>query len=52
VLNVVLCTKELIAGTVDWGLYALIIASLLALATAAVTLSFRRFGSEKSVLRS
>ncbi len=52
VLNVVLSTKELIAGTLDAGLFALVIGSLLLLASVAVVFSFKRFGSEKNVLRS
>lgn len=51
VLNVVLTTKELIAGTLDYGLYALTLASLLAIAALAVTLSVKRFGNEKNILR-
>lgn len=52
VLNVVLCTKELIAGTLDPGLYLVSLLSLVALASGAVAFSFRRFGDEKNVLRS
>jgi sodium transport system permease protein len=51
VLNVVLTTKELIAGTLSWGIYLIVLASLLLLAAGAVTFSFRRFGNEKNVLR-
>jgi sodium transport system permease protein len=51
VLNIVLITKQLIAGTMDWGLYAIVIGSLLVLAAGAVTFSFRRFGNESNVLR-
>jgi sodium transport system permease protein len=51
VLNIVLSTKELIAGTMNWGLFAIVIGSFLVLAAAAVTFSFKRFGNENSVLR-
>jgi sodium transport system permease protein len=51
VLNVVLSTKELIAGTMNWGYFLMVMASLLTLATAAVLFSFKRFGNEKNILR-
>lgn len=51
VLNVALATKELIAGSIDPLLYALVLLSLLALAGAAVFVSFKRFGNEKNILR-
>lgn len=51
VLNIVLSTKELIAGTIDPVLLAMVVGSLLVLAVAAVFVSFKRFGSETNVLR-
>ena len=52
VLNIVLSTKELIAGTMDPGLLAMVVGSLLVLAVVSVWISFKRFGSETNVLRS
>ncbi len=52
VLNITLCTKELIAGTLDPLLLLLAAGSLLALAVLSVVISFRRFGHESNVLRS
>lgn len=51
VLNVVLSTKELIAGTINWGYFAIVMLSLLILASIAVVFSFNRFGNEKNILR-
>lgn len=51
VLNVALATKELIAGSIDPLLYALVLLSLLAFAGVAVFVSFKRFGNEKNILR-
>ncbi len=51
VLNVVLSTKELIAGTLNWGHFAIVMTTLLALAAIAVLISFNRFGNEKNILR-
>lgn len=52
VLNIVLSTKELIAGTMDPGLLLLVVGSLLVFAALSIWVSFRRFGSESNVLRS
>lgn len=52
VLNIVLSTKEIIAGTIDPFQMVLVIASLLLLAVISVYISFRRFGNEQNVLRS
>jgi sodium transport system permease protein len=52
VLNVVLATKDLIAGTLDPLLFGLLMLSLLGVAVVAVLLSFKRFGSERNILRS
>lgn len=51
VLNIVLSTKEIIAGTIEPFHMVLVIASLLLLATLSVFLSFRQFGREQNVLR-
>lgn len=52
ILNVVLITKEIIAGTLHVGLLLEAVATLIILAFFAVLLSFRRFGNEKNILRS
>jgi sodium transport system permease protein len=51
ILNVVLMTKEIIAGTMNGWLFVEVLASLFLLAGVAVALSFRGFGNEKNVLR-
>jgi sodium transport system permease protein len=51
ILNVVLSTKELTAGTMNWLLFVEVVASLLVFATIAVVVSFKRFGNEKNILR-
>ena len=51
VLNVVLATKDLISGTLDFRLYAVVLLSLLTYASIAVFFSLRRFGDERNVLR-
>ena len=50
VVNVVLATKELIAGTLEWSLIGLSFAVMCGLAIIMVLLSYKRFGSERSVL--
>jgi sodium transport system permease protein len=52
VLNVVLATKSMISNTLDPGMYLVVLGSLIAYASVAVAVSFRRFGNEKNVLRS
>ena len=52
ILNVVLTSKDLIAGTLQAGHFIVVLASLLIYATIAVSISFRRFGNEKNILRS
>lgn len=49
VLNVVLATKEIIAGTIDFSLYAGTLFSLIVLAVIAVMLSRKRFGKETNI---
>jgi sodium transport system permease protein len=52
VVNITLCTKEIVAGTLDYGLFAMVLGSLLVYASVACYFSFRQFGNEKNVLRS
>lgn len=51
VVNITLCTKEVIAGTLDYGLFAMVVGSLLLYASVACYFSFRQFGKEGNVLR-
>lgn len=51
VVNVVLATKELIAGTLDTGLLALSFAVMLSLAVLAVFISYKRFDKESNVIQ-
>lgn len=50
VVNVVLATKELIAGTLDFKYLIVSFFVMLLLATAAVLISFKQFGKESNVL--
>ena len=50
VVNVVLATKELIAGTLDLGLLALSFLVMFGLATLAVIVSYKRFDKETNVV--
>jgi sodium transport system permease protein len=50
VVNIVLATKDLIAGTLEWHLIAIAFLTMCALATLMVTISYRKFGSEKNVV--
>lgn len=50
VVNIVLATKELIAGTLQWPLIALSFGVMSALALVMVLLSYKRFGSEANVV--
>lgn len=50
VVNVVLSTKELIAGTLDPGLLGLSFAVMFALAMIAVAISYKRFDKETNVV--
>lgn len=50
VVNVVLATKELIAGTLEWHLIAVSFLTMCFLAALMVTISYRKFGSEKNVV--
>jgi sodium transport system permease protein len=50
VVNVVLATKELIAGTLEWQLIAIAFGTMCLLATLMVMVSHRKFGSEQNVV--
>lgn len=50
VINVVLASKELIAGTLDWSYYLVSFSVMLLIATIAVFISFKQFGKEGSVI--
>ncbi len=50
VVNIVLTTKELIAGTIDYGLLAISFGVMVLLASIAVAVSFRQFGKESNIL--
>lgn len=50
VVNVVLATKELIAGTLEIGYLFMSFGVMTALAAAAVTLSYKRFDKESNLV--
>lgn len=50
VVNIVLATKELIAGTLDFSLLLISFGVMIALAVLAVTISYRRFDKETNVI--
>ena len=50
ILNIVLTTKSLIAGNIDYLLFALSFAIMVILAAGAVLFSFRQFGKESNIL--
>ena len=50
ILNIVLTTKSLIAGNIDYLLFALSFAVMVMLAAGAVLFSFRQFGKESNIL--
>lgn len=50
VVNIVLATKELIAGTLDFSLLLISFGVMIALAVLAVTVSYRRFDKETNVI--
>ena len=52
VVNVVLSTKELIAGTLEWGYLLLSFGVMLCLATFSVFVSYRQYGKESNVVAS
>ncbi len=51
VLNVALATKEIVAGTIDYGLLAIVFISLIAFALLGVLLCVRWFSSERNLMR-
>ncbi len=51
VLNVALASKEIIAGTIDYGLLAVVFISLIAIAAIGVLFSIKQFSKESNVLR-
>ncbi|MFT5860643.1 MAG: sodium transport system permease protein [Flavobacteriaceae bacterium] len=50
IVNIVLSTKELIAGTLDLGLLAISFSVMLFIATVAVVVSYKRFDKETNVV--
>lgn len=50
VVNIVLATKELIAGTLEWNLVIMAFGVMVFLASAAVFFSYRKFESEGNVI--
>lgn len=50
VVNIVLATKELIAGTLEWNLVIMAFGVMVFLASTAVFLSYRKFESEGNVI--
>lgn len=51
ILNVALATKEIIAGTIHLGQFAVIVVSLIVFAMLAVLASYHQFSQEKNVLK-
>ena len=51
IVNVVLATKQIVAGHFDFGLIAITFVSLILLATASLFISYRQFGKETNILR-
>ncbi len=52
VINIALATKEIVAGTIDYSLLAIVYASLIVFAAAAITFSVKYFSKETNILRS
>ncbi len=52
ILNVALATKEVVAGTIHMGHYAVVFLSLILLASTLVYVSTTQFASEKNIIRS
>jgi len=50
VVNVVLATKALIAGTLSWAYFLAVFALMCTLALLAISLSYRQFGKESNIL--
>lgn len=51
VVNIALATKEIIAGTIDYGLLTLVFVSLFVFAGIGIAFCVKWFGSEKNILR-
>ncbi len=51
VVNIALATKDIVAGTIDYGLLATVYASLILFAVLTVAFSVRYFGKETNILR-
>ncbi len=51
ILNIALATKEIIGGTINGGMYAVTVLSLVAFAAAALLVSSRAFGREGNILK-
>ena len=51
VVNIALATKDIVAGTIDYGLLAAVYASLILFAVLTVAFSVRYFGKETNILR-
>ncbi len=51
VINIALATKEIVAGTIDYGLLGVVYASLILFAALSVAFSVRYFGRETNILR-
>jgi len=51
IVNIALATKEIIAGTIDYGLLTVVYSSLIVIALAGVFFSVRYFAQENNILR-
>jgi sodium transport system permease protein len=51
VLNIGLGVKEIMAGTIDMGMYAAMLFSLIAFALAAIYFSYKKFSDENAILQ-
>jgi len=51
ILNVALATKEIIAGTINYGLLSLVFVSLFVFAGIGIAICVRWFGAERNILR-
>ncbi len=51
VLNIGLGAKEIMAGTIDMGMYASMLISLIVFAVAAIYFSYKRFSNENAILK-
>jgi len=51
VINIALATKEIVAGTIDYGLLGVVYTSLILFAVLSVAFSVRYFGRETNILR-